>query len=82
MFLLLLKLFQATDVVESTSCICKWKAEFQVLVVARRPSLKATQVSQRHMSAKKKLLVASLFLVVRPGAPSSVLAPSSDARSP
>ena len=25
---------------------------------------------------------ASLFLVVRPGAPSSVLAPSSDARSP
>ena len=28
------------------------------------------------------LLVASLLLVVRPGAPSSVLAPSSDARSP
>ena len=28
------------------------------------------------------LQVASLFLVVRPGAPSSVLAPSSDARSP
>ena len=27
-------------------------------------------------------LIASLFLVVRPGAPSSVLAPSSDARSP
>ena len=27
-------------------------------------------------------LVASLFLVVRPGAPSSILASSSDARSP
>ena len=27
-------------------------------------------------------LVASLLLVVRPGAPNSVLAPSSDARSP
>ena len=27
-------------------------------------------------------LVASLLLIVRPGAPSSVLAPSSDARSP
>ena len=30
----------------------------------------------------KKFLVASLLLVVRPGAPSSVLAPSSEARSP
>ena len=30
----------------------------------------------------KKLLVASMLLVVRSGAPSSVLAPSSDARSP
>ena len=29
-----------------------------------------------------KLLIASLFKVVRPGAPSSVLAPSHDARSP
>ena len=28
---------------------------------------------------KRKLLVASLLVVVRPGAPSSVLAPSSDA---
>ena len=28
------------------------------------------------------LLVAGMLLVVRPGAPSSVLAPSSDARSP
>ena len=30
----------------------------------------------------RSALVASLFLVVRPGAPSSVLAPSSKARSP
>ena len=30
----------------------------------------------------KEPLVASLLLVVMPGAPSSVLAPSSDARSP
>ena len=30
-------------------------------------------------SPKNKLLVASLLLVVRPGAPSSVLAPGSDA---
>ena len=37
------------------------------------------------MCFQKKLLVAScsyLFLVVRSGAPSSVIAPSSDARSP
>ena len=41
--------------------------------------------SQRMISevqAGALLLVASLLLVVRPGAPSSVLAPSSDARSP
>ena len=33
-------------------------------------------------SSDALLLVASLLLVVRPGAPSSVLAPSSKARSP
>ena len=33
-------------------------------------------------TSNKKLLVAFLLLVAMPGAPSSVLAPSSDARSP
>ena len=33
-------------------------------------------------SARKKALCSYLLLVVRPGAPSSVLAPSSDPRSP
>ena len=51
--------------------------------------LKATVGELRQMSSRKKvnsakdqykkLLVASLLLAVRPGAPSSVLAPSSDA---
>ena len=38
----------------------------------------------RHLllEAMHLFLVALLFLVVRPGAPSSVLVPSSDARSP
>ena len=47
-----------------------------------------TEKKERSKGIKRKgrtpsePLIASLLLVVRPGAPSSVLAPSSDARSP
>ena len=39
------------------------------------------QLISSHSTVMKKPLLASLLLVVRPGAPSSVLAPSSDARA-
>ena len=41
-----------------------------------------TRWGQTTSTPRRGHLVASLLLVVRPGAPSSVLAPSSDARSP
>ena len=39
----------------------------------------ASEAKKCLRAAQHKLLVASLLLVVRPGAPSNVLAPSSDA---
>ena len=40
------------------------------------------QIEESRSCKDPKLLVASLLLIVRPGAPSSVLVPSSDALAP